>query len=191
MDPDASLSSRHLVGLLADGTRRAVVAALVLGDDDVGAIATRTGCTVRDTVAALDRLVAGGLVEQLERGRYHLLAEAFQRAARREAPPRPPSEVDHDLDEADGRRRILDRAFRAGRLVALPAKHSRRLVVLDHIAQRFEPGARYSERQVNAILATIDADTAALRRYLVDDRFLDRADGHYWRIGGSFPVDDR
>jgi hypothetical protein len=71
----------------------------------------------------------------------------------------------------------------------MPAKHSRRLVVLDHIAQRFEPGERYSERQVNAMLAPVDADVAALRRYLVDERLLDRADGEYWRIGGTFATD--
>ena len=29
------------------------------------------------------------------------------------------------------------------------------------------------------------ADTAALRRYLVDEDFLSRAAGEYWRSGGS------
>jgi hypothetical protein len=27
-------------------------------------------------------------------------------------------------------------------------------------------------------------DCATLRRYLVDEEFMDRADGVYWRIGG-------
>jgi hypothetical protein len=186
MATDTHLSSRALVGLLADETRRAVFAALVLGDDDPPAIATRIGASTRDTLAALDRLVAGGLVEPIERGRFHLLAGAFQLAARREAPPEGPSAFG---DETDDRRRILDRAFDDGRLVAMPAKHSRRLIVLDHIAQRFEPGLRYTERQVNAMLATVDSDTAALRRYLVDERLLDRADGEYWRIGGTYPLE--
>ena len=30
-------------------------------------------------------------------------------------------------------------------------------------------------------------DVAAVRRYLVDEHLLERADGQYWRIGG--PVD--
>ena len=38
---------------------------------------------------------------------------------------------------------------------------------------------------VNLILGQRHADTAALRRYLVDDGFLDRADGQYWRAGGT------
>lgn len=179
----APLSSRALVGLLADRDRRLVVAGLLLGASEPGEIAAQVGLGIREVVAALDRLESSGLVEQLEPQRFHLLEEAFQLAARREAQREPPSE--HG-DETEDRRRILDRALRDGRLVAMPAKHSRRLVVLDHIAQRFEPGLRYSERQVNAILSSVDTDTAALRRYLVDERLLDRAGGEYWRIGGTF-----
>lgn len=182
----SQLSSRALVGLLADETRRAVFAALVLGDDDPPSIATRIGASTRDTMAALDRLVAGGLAEPLGRGRFHLLAGAFQLAARREAPEDGPTAFG---DESEDRRRVLDRAIVDGRLTAMPAKHSRRLIVLDHLAQRFEPGLRYTERQVNAMLAGVDSDTAALRRYLVDERFLDRADGEYWRIGGTFSTE--
>lgn len=183
--PAAPLSSRALVGLLADPARRAVFAALVLGDDEPASISARSGCSMRDTVAALDRMVAAGLVEAIDGGRFHLLAQAFQLAARREAPPEPASDFD---DETEDRRRILDQALRNGRLVAWPAKYSRRLVVLDHIAQRFEPGRHYSEREVNVVLAAIDSDTATVRRYLVDAGFLDRADGAYWRSGGTFPI---
>ena len=38
---------------------------------------------------------------------------------------------------------------------------------------------------VNAMLAAFFADYAALRRYLVDEGFLARAEGAYWRTGGS------
>ena len=45
-------------------------------------------------------------------------------------------------------------------------------MVLDWLAQEFEPGRRYSEAMVNLILGQRHPDTAALRRYLVDDEFL-------------------
>jgi hypothetical protein len=41
---------------------------------------------------------------------------------------------------------------------------------------------------VNLMLGKWHADTAALRRYLVDEGFLDRADGVYWRAGGTVEV---
>ena len=72
-----------------------------------------------------------------------------------------------------------------GRLEQMPAKRSRRLVVLDQVARMFEPGHRYPEREVNDVLRTVWPDYAALRRYLVDEGFLDRADGVYWRTGGT------
>jgi hypothetical protein len=38
---------------------------------------------------------------------------------------------------------------------------------------------------VNLTLGKRHPDTAMLRRYLVDEGLLDRADGEYWRSGGS------
>lgn len=75
-----------------------------------------------------------------------------------------------------------------GRLHTIPTKHSKLLVVLDHIAQSFEPGQTYPEREVNAVIERFHPDYAALRRYLVDNQFLTREDGVYWRSGGTFDV---
>ena len=80
---------------------------------------------------------------------------------------------------------VIERFMPNGRLVQMPAKRSRRLVVLDQVARTFEPGHRYPEREVNDVLRTFWPDYAALRRYLVDEGFLDRADGVYWRAGGT------
>lgn len=75
-----------------------------------------------------------------------------------------------------------------GRLRGMPAKLSKRLIVLDHVAQRLEPGVRYTEKEVNDLLRPVDDDVATLRRYLVDQGFCDREYGWYWRTGGSVPA---
>jgi hypothetical protein len=72
-----------------------------------------------------------------------------------------------------------------GQIEKIPARHQRRLLLLDKVAQAFEPGVRYPERRVSLFLRSIHADYAALRRYLVDEEFLSRADGEYWRSGGT------
>ncbi len=74
--------------------------------------------------------------------------------------------------------------LRDGKLESLPAKRSRRLQLLNEVAQAFEPGIRYPEREVNRRLAVMHDDYAALRRYLVDEELLDRDHGEYWRSGG-------
>jgi hypothetical protein len=50
------------------------------------------------------------------------------------------------------------------------------------VVQAFEPGTRYSEKEVNEILLQYNVDTAVLRRGLVDMQMMTReADGSvYW-----------
>jgi hypothetical protein len=74
--------------------------------------------------------------------------------------------------------------LRDGAIDAIPAKRAKRRLLLAEIAQVFEPGVRYSERQVNDMLRALHPDFAALRRYLVDEQLMDRAGGEYWRMGG-------
>ena len=77
--------------------------------------------------------------------------------------------------------------IRNGKIVTIPAKRSRRRLLLDKIAQGFDPGVRYQERHVSKFLGAIYADYAALRRYLVDEELLSRSGGEYWRSGGTVP----
>jgi hypothetical protein len=75
-----------------------------------------------------------------------------------------------------------------GRLRTIPSRHAKLLVVLDRLAQEFEPGHSYPEAAVNEILVRFHPDYAALRRYLVENDFMTREDGYYWRSGGTFDV---
>jgi len=72
-----------------------------------------------------------------------------------------------------------------GRITTMPAKRAKRLVLLDHVAGQFEIGVHYSELEVNAVLRAVYDDYVTLRRYLVDEGFLDRDRGEYWRSGGT------
>lgn len=60
--------------------------------------------------------------------------------------------------------------------------------MLDRLAQEFDPGVKYSEREVNDALRVFHPDVAALRRHLVDEGFMDRTSegAAYWRVGGSY-----
>jgi hypothetical protein len=75
-----------------------------------------------------------------------------------------------------------------GSLHTIPGRHAKRVVVLDRIAQEFEPGRHYTETEVVDVLVRYHPDHAALRRYLVDEGFLTRHDGVYWRSGGTVDV---
>ncbi len=87
-----------------------------------------------------------------------------------------------------GDEQVVERFLQDGRLVTIPSRRAKRLLVLDRLAQDFEPGHRYTESEVNAVLGEYHPDVAALRRYLVDEQFLAREAGVYWRSGGSVDV---
>jgi predicted transcriptional regulator len=79
------------------------------------------------------------------------------------------------------RKVIDDYTLPDGKLKTIPAQRKKLEAVLQHIVQDFEPGRRYSEAQVNAILSAYHDDAATLRRELVGYRLLERNAGEYWR----------
>jgi hypothetical protein len=170
-----------LIGLLAEPSRMRVFAAVVLGAQTVADVSTRTGLTLREVAEALRRLADGGLVSPAPPLQAHL--EAFKESARTAAAAR--VEADSGPEEVDPARSAVLRAFVAdGRLVSVPVSWGKRRIVLEHIVTTFEPGVRYPEREVDAVLRAWYPDHATLRRHLVDEQLLARDSGVYWRIGG-------
>jgi hypothetical protein len=174
-----AVAPERLVGLLAEPRRLRVLAAVVLGAQTPTEVMERTGLTLRDVADALRRLSDGGLVSSTPP--LVVRFDAFVESVRSAAAARPAPEA---LDPDQARAAVLRTFLVDGRLVSIPAARSKRRVVLEHIVAAFEPGVRYPEREVDAILRAWHPDYAALRRYLVDEALLAREAGVYWRIGG-------
>ncbi|MZG18833.1 DUF2087 domain-containing protein [Streptomyces sp. SID5914] len=116
-------------------------------------------------------------------------------------PPQPPqpSQSPRSLQSSpdavaagdEGRDGMIVRTFvRDGRLVRLPARWTRKKVVLRYIAeQAFVPGVEYPERTVDEKLRGWcedgEVDHVTLRRHLVDFGHLRRSDGIYARPADS------
>ena len=92
-----------------------------------------------------------------------------------------PASFDEIADPA--LRRVLRTYLVGGRLPVIP-RGVKRGLLLAYLATAFEPGVRYPETEVNAIVGVWNPDVAALRRYLVDEGLLARQDSVYWRCGG-------
>jgi hypothetical protein len=89
------------------------------------------------------------------------------------------------IEHAEGdvwERKVLRDFFTDGRLKGIPAYQKKRLVILKWLASQFEWGRTYTEGEINALIKQYHPDTAALRRYLVDHRFMQREHGTYWRL---------
>lgn len=178
------MDAATIVGLLADPARLKVVAALALGAGTIEDVARLSGLALKDVALAARRLARAGLVHR-DGHVLQLHADRFGAAARAAAEAAPPPEP---LSADPAEDAVLSAFVRDGRLVSIPAQHGKRVVVLQHLVRVFEPGVRYPEREVNALLAVWHADVAALRRYLVDEGLLTRESGIYWRSGGWVDV---
>ena len=165
-----------------DGDRLAVVGLVAAGPHSVEELATATGQRSRSVLATLGPLLQAGLVER-EGDRYALRREALRMLEAALPQPAPPAKqvLFGMTQEEQG---VLGRFFRGEQLVEIPAARGKRLVILERLALDFEPGVRYPEAEVNAMLQRYHPDYAALRRHLVDEGFLDRHAGEYWRSGG-------
>ena len=174
-----------MLGLIADPNRLRVFSALALGATTTTDIREMTSLDARTVERALARLVAGELVVRESNGVVRLLTEDLLMIARSVGERRDRGRT-ADIDAPGAV--VLARFMKNGRLTSIPAQLSKRTIVLDYLAQNFEPGRRYKEKEVNEILARYHEDVAALRRYLVDESFMQREAGIYWRSGGSFEI---
>ncbi len=91
-----------------------------------------------------------------------------------------------DADDAFRAKTIRD-FFDGERLKTTPAQRKRRVIVLQHLVERFNPSETYTEREVNDLLRPAHDDVATLRRELVDYGFMQRDRGIY-QVTRGVPV---
>lgn len=178
---EPAVTAAGIVGALADDQRRRVFSAVQLGAAHLDDVVATTGLTTTQVGKALGKLVDSGIVAAGD-GALSVPSDVFQAAARI-ALARPNGATHDDLPAHA--RKVMQAFVVDGRLQSIPSSHTKRLVILDWLVQVFEPGRHYSEQMVNLLLGQRHPDTAALRRYLVDEGFLDREAGQYWRSGGT------
>jgi hypothetical protein len=187
IETDMTEHPDDILRALADPDRLRIAGALAVGEAAAAALAEMLDLPLGRVRRHLTRLADAGIA-RLQPGRrtYRLDTETLRWAAEQVGPPR---DAGIALGAAnDDEEAVLRAFFRDGRLVEIPTKASKRRIVLERVALEFEPGVRYDEREVNAVVGAFFSDHASLRRYLVDEGFLDREAGTYWRTGGRVDV---
>jgi hypothetical protein len=180
---DMAETPDEILRALADPERLTIAGALARRSRTASALAKDLDLGLPRVRKHLNRLTTTGVVRlEPDRRTYRLDTETLRWAAEQVGPPR---DAGLALGAAnDDEETVLRTFFRDGRLTEIPAKETKRRIVLERIAIEFEPGVRYDEREVNAIVGRFFNDYASIRRYLVDDGFLSREHGEYWRVGG-------
>jgi hypothetical protein len=162
------------------------MAALLLDESlTVEEIAARLRLRPADLPRHLAQLEKLGLLRQ-EGDRLRLDAKALESLSRAVlAGRRQAVEARSNNANADDFARTVVRNYSLpdGRLKEIPMQDKKLRAILEHVVTVFEPGVRYSEKEVNQALERFHPDYASLRRYLVDRQMIARErDGTgYWR----------
>jgi ArsR family transcriptional regulator len=173
---------KPLFKALADESRIRILAAIGRKGLSVAEIAAAVALTPATVSHHLGKLREAGLVEA-ERESYYTIYRFCRQPlldALRVLAENPEGAAEPAmLDRYD--QQVLSNYLANGKLTTIPAQRKKREVILRFLAQLFEPGRKYSEKEVNLLIADYHDDFATLRRELIMARLLTRSDGIYWR----------
>ena len=173
---------------LADANRLKIVGLLAkhaYSVEELAALLQLTPSTVSHHLAKLTQVGLISARTESYYNVYHLEEKTLEEKTRRLLAREDFSSAiaDIDLDTYD-RKVVTDYTRKDGSLKTIPAQQKKMEAVLRYIVKAFEPGKRYSEKQVNKILGRYHEDTASLRRELVGYKLMKRegGGGEYWRV---------
>lgn len=66
-----------------------------------------------------------------------------------------------------------------GRLRQIPAQYKKKLIALQYIVEKLEPGVVYSEREINEFIKNFHEDYATIRREFIMHQFMYRENEKY------------
>ena len=204
MDPDLLAGLRALV----DTNRLRIIARVGGRPASIEDLAMELRQPVPAIARQVETLIAAGLIERTGdrydnlRARWDRVGELARALSELEtdaagaASSGPNGPWPHDgesyaetlerMGASDEDARILRSYLVDGRLETIPAQHRKRQVVLRFLLERvFVEDREYPEKEVNQRLALFNPDVAALRRYLVDDRYVTREAGMYRRASDA------
>lgn len=165
---------------LAVPDRLRVAGAVVPGWRSASEVARSLDLPLRAVASHLNVLVSAGFARRQGEGNEARYAWDEARVRALAAAHLDSPRIQELAGATDERSRVLASFVRDGRLIRFPAGETRKEVILGYVAERFESGRTYTEREVNALLKAFADDYATIRRALVDRGYLNRKDGVYW-----------
>lgn len=174
--------------VLSDESRLKIVGVLASQERSVEELANLLDLRAPTVSHHLGRLKEAGLVSMRSEGTTHMYS---LNAKELKALSKQVLAIDTIVTIADEvttdsyERKILTDFFDGERLKEIPASRKKREVILRWLTLKFQPGTKYKEKDVNAIIGRHHADFATLRRELIGAKLLTRENGVYWRLTGS------
>lgn len=170
---------------LSDKSRLHIVKSLAIEDMYVERLAERLGLSASTVSFHLKKLSEAGVVRSYKTQyytMYSLCRNILETSILDMIKEKSDDAALQEERERQYRRRVVDAFFEYGKLKSIPAQRKKERIILEVIVQAFEFEKKYTEREVNIIIADYYDDFCTLRRDMISERLLDREDSLYWRI---------
>jgi biotin operon repressor len=185
MTPDLTGELTVFFKALVDVERLQIAGLLAHKPHSVEQLAAQLEMRPAALARQLEKLAEAGLVRAESHGqgtRYALQLESARTLAARLTPRPAAPALDEDIADFD--RQVLENYLLTdGAIKEIPVQGKKLLVLLRYVSDHVEPSRRYTEKQINELLARFHTDFATLRRYLIDFKFMQRTmtGSEYWR----------
>lgn len=171
--------------VLADETRLKLLGLLANREQSVEELAAQLQLKTPTVSHHLARLKETGLVGMRAEGNTHvywLQSETLYSMSKGLLSSEKMASLVDDVAGDAWERKVLKDFFDGTRLKEIPASRKKRSVVLKWFATQFEPGKFYTEKQVNEIVQRHHEDASSIRRELIGEQLMQRANGNYWLV---------
>ena len=174
----------RLFKLLGDKSRLKIVAMLMEKPMYVELISDRLGINASTVSFHLKKLEHVGLVRSEKEQYYQMyhidiskldfnVSDEIMRVAS--------ANKTEQQREDNYKKKIIDNFFVDGKLKSIPVQRKKRNVILEVLAQDFEIGKEYTEKEVNVLISAHHDDFCTLRREFIMEKLFTRDKGIYIR----------
>jgi len=170
---------------LSDASRLRILQSLIQGDMYTELLAERLELTPPTVSFHMKKLEDAGLVVSRREQYYTVYSlnrEALEQTIYQAVASAPEQTDGQQRREEAYRQKVIKAFFEYGRLRAIPVQRKKKLICYGVIAERFEPGRVYEEKEVNAIISPVFEDYCTIRRDLIGEGIFRREGSRYVRV---------
>ena len=170
---------------LSDASRLKIVKTLAGGEAYTELLAERLELTPSTVSFHMKKLEEAGLVLSRKEQYYTVYSlnrEALGKTAYELAVSDPEEADEQQKREEAYRQKVVRAFFEYGRLRSIPVQRKKKLICYELIAERFEKGRVYEEKEVNEIISPVHEDYCTVRRDMISEGILRRDGTKYVRL---------
>jgi hypothetical protein len=170
-------NSIEVIKSLADSSRLRVLNSLINKPQYVEELAHRLDLAVSTVSFHLKKLEGAGLVHKTKEQYYivyHAENDILDLTLRELIDFNNTEKISQDNRIVQYREKVLRTFFKKNKLVKLPVQRKKKLIILEEFINKFKPGHKYSENEVNEIIIEAFDDYCTIRRLMVEEGMMTR-----------------